>query len=852
MDLPPFTVEPYNRFAAGVRSIAGFEIRPQNTVTFMHAVDMSRVEAIRRDAAAAGGPEPSHMAVVVKAVALALGEFPYANRRLWGWPGLPFFQTRLQRFHHRDIAVVEERALPGVEVALFSDVLRDADRLSLDEISKRLAFLSRADAGANEPWRRFSNLLERYPRWLSTLLIRLPVFFPSLWVKHRGAAAMVSAPIRGGVDAVAATWTSPLGFTFGSVEERPAVRDGKVVPCPTAVLTLNFDRRVMAGAQAARFFKGVIDLVESAPQHLLAGAGPAPREEAPYTVEPFSRYVSAHRKIVESEMRPKYTVSFLHEVDLTGVEALRARAAAAGGTKPSYTAFVAKAVARALRDFPYANARLCGWPGVPFFRTRLQRFHACDVAVAVERNLEGIDVATFVDVLRDVERFPLASITDWLHALSTGDAAKIRQWREFSTLLTRFPVWLSTRIVSLPLRFPAMWLKYRGGAVLISSPAKYGVDSVTGSWPWALGVSFGVVKLRPAVRDGEIVARRSFTLTLNFDRGFMAVAPAARFFRRLVEVLENAETSLAEPPAEAVAAPDPGSARRANRPRRGAAPRYTIEPNSRWISAYRFMADTEMEPHRTVVFTHDVDLTEIESLRDEARRSGGVPPSYVAFVAKASAIALSSFPQANRRLWARSWIPFRSPRLLRFHRCDVAVAVERNVPGVAVATSVEILRNAETLSLAEVMGRLRAAAVDDPAVNARWRLFSSLVTRLPYLLSTLALRLPVLSPTLWVKHRGGAIFVNAPGDYGVDILTGEWSWPLAVAFGTAALRPVVRTGAVVVRPTFRLTLMWDRRVMTGAAAAAFFRQLMDALEHARTELAEGSVGREVGESRGAA
>ena len=48
--------------------------------------------------------------------------------------------------------------------------------------------------------------------------------------------------------------------------------------------------------------------------------------------------------------------------------------------------------------------------------------------------------------------------------------------------------------------------------------------------------------------------------------------------------------------------------------------------------------------------------------------------------------------------------------------------------------------------------------------------------------------------------------------------------------------------------------MWDRRVMTGAAAAAFFRRLMDALEHARTELAEGSVGREVGvtESRGAA
>src|SRR5206468_3362367 len=91
----------------------------------------------------------------------------------------------------------------------------------------------------------------------------------------------------------------------------------------------------------------------------------------------------------------------------------------------------------------------------------------------------------------------------------------------------------------------SLWVKWRGGAVLVSSPAKYGVDVVVGSWSHPLGVSFGLVKPRPVVRDGAVVARTTFTLTLNFDRRVMAGAQAARFFRRVVERLERAETELA-------------------------------------------------------------------------------------------------------------------------------------------------------------------------------------------------------------------------------------------------------------------------------------------------------------------
>ncbi len=63
--------------------------------------------------------------------------------------------------------------------------------------------------------------------------------------------------------------------------------------------------------------------------------------------------------------------------------------------------------------------------------------------------------------------------------------------------------------------------------------------------------SFGLAKPRPVVRDGSVVVRPTFTLTLNLDRRLMAGAQAARFFERIVELLENPKplTGVGESPA---------------------------------------------------------------------------------------------------------------------------------------------------------------------------------------------------------------------------------------------------------------------------------------------------------------
>jgi pyruvate/2-oxoglutarate dehydrogenase complex dihydrolipoamide acyltransferase (E2) component len=229
-------------------------------------------------------------------------------------------------------------------------------------------------------------------------------------------------------------------------------------------------------------------------------------------------------------------------VDLTEVE--RERARESGGRKPSYTAFVVKAAAMAVRDFPYANRRVCRRPWLPFSGPRLQRFLHNDVAVACERDIPGAESIAFLDILRDADHLSLAEITKALHELAVCDPSTNKQWREFNSIVARLPSWLSTLLIRLPCLVPSLWTKYRGAAVLVSSPAKYGVDAVAGTWTHPLGVSFGIAKMRPVVRGEAVIPCLTFTLTLSFDRRVMAGAQAARLFRRIVERLEKAESEM--------------------------------------------------------------------------------------------------------------------------------------------------------------------------------------------------------------------------------------------------------------------------------------------------------------------
>ena len=81
--------------------------------------------------------------------------------------------------------------------------------------------------------------------------------------------------------------------------------------------------------------------------------------------------------------------------------------------------------------------------------------------------------------------------------------------------------------------------------MMISSPAKYGVDMMVANWPWPIGYSFGLVKDRPIAVDGAVRAGPTMALTMSFDRRLMGGAPAARFFRTVCDHVEHAELEMA-------------------------------------------------------------------------------------------------------------------------------------------------------------------------------------------------------------------------------------------------------------------------------------------------------------------
>lgn len=251
---------------------------------------------------------------------------------------------------------------------------------------------------------------------------------------------------------------------------------------------------------------------------------------------PNNRYFQVFRKIPEFELNSGVTVTFISEVDLTVIENIRKKF---GKSKPSYTAFVIKALSKALQEFPYANRRISRRIWVPFFKPRLQQFELLDIAVAAEMEIPGVESGAHVDVLRSVDKRNLTEITQWLVALSKTNTKENRQWRDFDRVIRYCPNWFALFLIRIPFLVPNLWERYRGAAAMVSSPAKYGVDTVVACWSWPIGISFGLVKDRAVVRNGQVEVRKTFNLTLNFDRRIMAGAQAGRFFAKIVEVLEK-------------------------------------------------------------------------------------------------------------------------------------------------------------------------------------------------------------------------------------------------------------------------------------------------------------------------
>ncbi len=187
-----------------------------------------------------------------------------------------------------------------------------------------------------------------------------------------------------------------------------------------------------------------------------------------------------------------------------GAESSARTPSQASEVTPTYNDMVVKASALALREEPRANSS---------YRDGKLQLHArvnVGVAVAVESD-EPTGGALIVPTVFDADQKSLGEIARETRTL----AAKVREG-------TITPPELG------------------GGTFTVSNLGMFGVTAFTAiiNPPQAAILSVGSVESRAVVREGEVVARNTMTLTLACDHRVLYGADAAEFLARIRELLE--------------------------------------------------------------------------------------------------------------------------------------------------------------------------------------------------------------------------------------------------------------------------------------------------------------------------
>jgi pyruvate dehydrogenase E2 component (dihydrolipoamide acetyltransferase) len=185
------------------------------------------------------------------------------------------------------------------------------------------------------------------------------------------------------------------------------------------------------------------------------------------------------------------------EADITDLEAFRQQQKQAG-VKLTVTAVALKACALALKAFPEFNASL----DTASEELVLKSYYHIGVAVDTEHGL-------LVPVIRDVDKKSIAELAKELNEVA--EAARQRK------------------------------ADMSGGTFTISNLGGIGGTGFTPivNWPQVAILGMSRSKLVPVWRDGQAVPRLRLPLSLSYDHRVIDGAAAARFTRRLAEMLEN-------------------------------------------------------------------------------------------------------------------------------------------------------------------------------------------------------------------------------------------------------------------------------------------------------------------------
>jgi pyruvate dehydrogenase E2 component (dihydrolipoyllysine-residue acetyltransferase) len=232
-----------------------------------------------------------------------------------------------------------------------------------------------------------------------------------------------------------------------------------------------------------------------------------------------------------------------------------------------------------------------------------------------------------------------------------------------------------------------------------------------------------------------------------------------------------------------------------------AAPGESLEPMSAMRRGIAEHMRRSLDTSAHVTSAIEVDMSRVvqirEKLKKELQSAYGVNPTYLAFIARAATETLREYPWVNGEL--------RGDKIVTRNYVNLGFAVElADGKGLIVP----VVKNAETLNLLGM-----AKAIADVARRAREK---------------------QLTPDDVV---GGTFTITNPGGYGTFHGTPVISQPQAGILGTYAIvkRPWVITDAngadaIAIRSIMNLTLTYDHRLVDGAYAGRFLRDLRERLQ----------------------
>ena len=254
-------------------------------------------------------------------------------------------------------------------------------------------------------------------------------------------------------------------------------------------------------------------------------------------------------------------------------------------------------------------------------------------------------------------------------------------------------------------------------------------------------------------------------------------------------------------PAAAPAAPAPAAPKPAPVAPAEAQPGEQLEPISAMRRGIADHMRKSLDTSAHVTSAIEVDMSRVVAARNvlkkEYQSAYGVNPTYLAFVARASIQTLVNHPYVNGEL--------RGDSIVTRSFVNLGIAVEL---AEGKGLIVPVLRNAETMNLLGL-----AKGIVDIANRARNK---------------------QLLPD---DVQGGTFTITNPGGYGTFHGTPVISQPQSAILGTYALvkRPWVVTDetgndAIAIRPMMNITLTYDHRLIDGAYAGRFLKELRERLE----------------------